>query len=504
MISPQPTSRTSRKIRLLSIACAIPFLTSACAAVHVREYTSDPRDVTVTEESAALTSNWTPQKGKRLHPLASRLPVKTNQALDYLLTVRLEMIKKAEHRENLDTGTKVVQDIGISTAILKTTSKKPGEAIVNLLVGAGLAAKINADTNPLVLSTVYRAGVNNLDCIRSASVLSHSEVLRVKDQLGMRPGQVELTFAQTGVSQDIDSAISAINADIRALQNAAYDSKDEAAIIAASQAIKAAQKTQREMTSVLSEEKAAEKVANAVEATKLAVDKEAKDKSPTPARILANASEVGRHVSLGVGLQKRMDEAYGAVEKATVTSTRTTRAFDGQPATSAEQFRKNLARDVLRLKSAITQLPSVSIDDDLKAISSCRFTAIAIKPVTVTPAEFSLAGGGPSAKVVVVGTPDFWVDWAAGAPTGVTWSPIETGVEFQADKTAEAGVNEYRIGDALGYLSQTGKITVTAAPSEQPPKSEGAAASDSSTNSEESDGDGPAESPGRGGVETTP
>lgn len=385
--------------------------------------------------------------GNVSNPTARNTAATYDTAMDYLQSTRTALLVKARNKEAIDTSTKVGVAIGVAGAGVSASLSHHAEkrAIKFLTLGA-VSYMANRDTAPAVLAGIYRAGVGNLECIRTAAIVAKSDVDALRADL-TSGAQVETKVA---------TAILALQSDIEAVaalplpENGDVTDQDSAGSYAvdvqnALTAISGAKSSLKQVRTFVDNDGLGERVLSGVNGTLQVVNQQALARSPDIDTILQSGSVFGTFLDSGASWAAQIKGAQGRLATALNTSQ------------SGTVLHERFLRDQIRLQAALALIPNLSIDADLAAISQCRTVIGVLKPVTVSPNPVVVTVGGDPVKLALTGNAPFTIHWGE-KPADVIFDSIARPPTLTAGAASSAGEYTFHMVDNAGVDS--GEVTL--------------------------------------------
>ncbi|HEY8571588.1 hypothetical protein [Phenylobacterium sp.] len=381
-----------------------------------------------------------------MNPTDSASPASYPEAMAYLQAARSALLRRARTHERIDTVTKAGVGIAVAGAGISSTLEHGGaKRAVKFLTAGAVSYMANRDIAPARMSAVYRAGLTNLDCIRTGAVAADTNVAALRQQILSDPDLVpRVERAIAALERDIDLVTS--GSGLQANEDPQTYAAD---ILNANTAISSARSALRQLRIFLANNGLGEQVLTGVNGTLQAVNQQALAQTPDIDAIFQSGSVFGTFLNTGATWTSQIRTAQTSLADALKASH------------SSTALKQRFGRDLIGLQAAISRIPSLSIDADLKTIGQCRTVFSVLKPVSVSPNPITLTAGGDSAKLTVTGTGPFA---AHGTPLGIAFDGIAKPPTITAAASAAPGDYNFSVSDALGVDSGPIPLKVQAKP----------------------------------------
>lgn len=428
--------------------------------------------------------------GALTNPTASNDPASFGAAMAYLQLTRGTLITRSRRIETLDAATRLGTGLGVGGAgIAGSLVKRPARAIGALLTAGATSYMINRDTAPVAIGEVYRAGLTNLECIRTAALRAHADVQSLRQEIG------DPTPLIGSISQSIDRLEQGIG-QVQSLDLTTDTSDLQLPIQQTLDAIKSARQSLRALRRVGTDTDAdslvGERVLTGVNGTLAIVNQQ----------VLARTPDVEAIFQSGVIFSRFLGQGADWTSDVTTAKTKLTTALTEVQASNTDieftKFKERLIRDQIALRVLLNRIPDLSVDPSLDAIGQCRTVLDAIGPVTVLPNPIALTAGGDPVDVILKGRNPFV---AQGLPPKVSFDPF--GLTLKAGADAKAGSYTITFVDANGVKSPDAPLTIAAkapaaadaSPAPMAPPAEGGTANPDATSPPVAGGPAPTPQP---------
>lgn len=212
-------------------------------------------------------------------------------ALTYLDSARAQMDKGLKEVDQLDVASRGAVGLGVGGAALTTLGRGPADVVLGLLMVGGTGYSVNQTSQFSVQATIYRAGLESLECIERNGQRVHAETGASRAQLLLHRGR-------------LSGALSALAAATEpARPKAATDSGLRGVVAQADQAIQAGRTLERAVAEFLNVTDVPTEMYFAVNKTVFAVNGQLRARAPNLAEIAQAGALlkdfVANHAKLG-------------------------------------------------------------------------------------------------------------------------------------------------------------------------------------------------------------
>lgn len=396
------------------------------------------------------------RRGELNNPTASSRRSDFETSMSYLQKARRALISRTKIMETFDAATRLGVGVGVVGAGISAAGKNRAAARAGKwLTGGAVSYIANKDVAPLAIAQVYRAGLSNLDCIRTAAVDAHDRIALMQEDLDMA--------RRDGVIQEVRSATRKLLDDIKKIEDLAPDEKAASLTTSVEPALHAVASAEAAVTNmrlfamrVNGDTIVGEKVLTAVNGTLEIVNIQALDRTPDVDAILQSGSAFGTFLKAGAGWASQISDAKTALDKALTNANAGSQAGGKL---KAAKLQEDFIRDQLALKAVLAKIPDLSVEGDLDDISACRVVLGAVAPVNVTPNPVVIVAGGEAVALAITGRKTFV---AKNLPADVTFDPYGNKPTLKASDAARAGDYTFHVVDGNGIDSGEVKLTITA------------------------------------------